>query len=72
VHPVDGLAGDERIGWLEAGVGRVVFGGADEERGVGRTERPASADVRSAENRVADALDEPDVGGHAPLAGPHL
>ncbi len=50
----------------------VVLGRAHEQRGVGRTQVAARGDVRGAEYRIANALDEPDVGRHAPLAGPQL
>src|SRR5262249_59016133 len=69
---VRGRGGGGGWGGFEGGRGGVVPGRPEEGGGGGGAERPASADVRGTEHRVADALDEPHVGGQARLARPHL
>ena len=60
------------VGPAETGHRRMIGRRADEERRAGSTENAARANVRGTEDRVADALDQPDVGCRAALAGPYL
>ncbi len=52
----------------KAGHGGIILSRANEEWGKGAPERASSTDVRGTENGIADALDQPDIGCHAPLA----
>ncbi len=62
----------EQVGRLEARRTRIVGSRADEQRTVVSAKEAARADVRSAEDGIADALDQPDVGSDVALAGSHL
>jgi hypothetical protein len=65
-----GIDRAEQILWTaEVGHRRVIGRRADEQRAVLGAEVPAGADVRGAEDRIADAADEPHVGrGVVPTA----
>jgi hypothetical protein len=67
-----GLRRREQIGSFETGHGGMVVGRADEQRAVDGTQVAARANIRGAKDGIADALDEPDVGGGVALAGPNF
>ena len=60
------------VGSFEARHGRVIGCRADEQRAVDQAQVAARADIRGAEDGIADALDQPDVGGDVALAGSNL
>src|SRR6266550_1355765 len=60
------------VGRLKARHGRIVLRRAYEQRAVRGAERAARADVWSAEDRIADALNQPNIGSYVALARAHL
>ena len=72
LHPLGRHRGKQLVGSFEARHRRMIVCRADEQRAVASAQVAPGADIRGAEDRIADALDQPDVRSDAALAGSNL